>query len=500
MSGETPPRPVLKHRDSKVKFYREDKCPIGTMSSDTDAQGSHHPSTPSARVPQIINSNLTSPEDAYDVNTYNQAHQMIAHSPPSRAQGSGMDRYYNSEAGPDVSHVNIHSGPPTTPTRQHARHQSTGADAYTATPPRVGTRRLTNPGGMRRPTLDAIPSEADITSSIIPILPVEMVSPRTTVDNYFGSPRQQAAPSGQTSAMPSTPPGRAVPQIRDGRPQYPQEAFLGSPRSRFDQVDMGTPLRTMFDQQGLPITVPQQGSPISSKRYDEHDYPVPTSPASYYPPSPSQQDQRRVLPGRDVYTQQSAQMPEDRQLRQARQTTGRHDSEETLQGVYDEKKPSIPRDSFAVPAQRQSDAYLQPDQGGMRRRTTREVEDDGETIKVKGGMFSQLLRLTGKSSNSAQGQASEVMGHSTSVDLPGSRPRAASVASTVFGADEFEPDDPRIRGKKQPKKNADWHETQVDKDMAGDGHGVLTQHKRKRRASVQLHVSGQLAISHTVLS
>jgi hypothetical protein len=70
--------------------------------------------------------------------------------------------------------------------------------------------------------------------------------------------------------------------------------------------------------------------------------------------------------------------------------------------------------------------------------------------------------------------------------------KVGSTASTTFGAGELDNEDPRVTGvkpQKQDGRRASFSDMLFKRDVEDDG--VFTG-KRKRRASIQRHVAGEL--------
>jgi len=123
----------------------------------------------------------------------------------------------------------------------------------------------------------------------------------------------------------------------------------------------------------------------------------------------------------------------------------------------------------------------------MRRRTTREVEeDDTDFYHVISGVLIQLFRL-GRSQTLRRRvsiQRSEGPG-----ELPTMRSlnlkRGESTATTAFGAEELDDEDPRVSGQKKNKNRRNRFGDFVS-SMSTDGD---TGGKKTRRASITYYVA-----------
>lgn len=160
------------------------------------------------------------------------------------------------------------------------------------------------------------------------------------------------------------------------------------------------------------------------------------------------------------------------------------------QGEYDEKAKysSQPhRDSeYRRPRSMSTDSRAEE----MHHRTTREVEDHLDEYHVKGGVFSQPLRLTGRSSTlrrRVSSQRSAVLGELPTMQSLGLK-RNESTATTAFGADELDPDDPRVTGQKKKARRYSFSELPFMRSLSADG---SASGKKKRRASIQYHVASE---------
>ncbi|ORX40266.1 hypothetical protein BD324DRAFT_270409 [Kockovaella imperatae] len=472
MSGQqqSPSRPAVRRHSSQVRFSRGDRSPIGTLTSEESSQGDSGTLRGRAQAP----SHTRGHSDFNDINTYPVA---------SETSHSGYTNpYYNSEA--DETELDTRSqrdSAQSSETIVAADHNRGGLrDSYTSTPPRIQTRRATNPTNMvppsdKRQDISTPPATmrgngpmnlptGGRPSMATPPAPApyveEMLSPKS-MPSEWGSPASQWQPQ-PPSPSPARPPSALKQTSASPIP-------TGPPIPGSTAGFMGQGFR-QFDQPG-PIYAPPP-------------FPPSTPAASHEPIAPQQGTDPGSEPRFSLREWQEYQ-----QRQQWAQNVGRHDSDETLTGGYpvNTEKPSVPRGSEAM--------HLEPvgpnEQTGMRRRTTREVEGNDEVHHVKGGVFSQLLRLAGRSNtlknrNMSIGASSQ----GTSGELPimenlGIRSRANSFTSTIFPMDELEPDDPRVTGKKPKPKDPNWDDLAYVQTT-----GVV----RKRKGSIQLHVAGETRV------
>ena len=499
MSGTPPTRPTPRRHSSQVRFSRVDKPPIGTLTSEDSSQGgsdrTYVPSRPNKMDPRSRDA-----DGPYDVNKL--SNPSAPQSPANRAPYAGS--YYNSEADDTEADVARRF-----PGADHGIAENNHRDSYTATPPRIANRRMSIAD--RDVPVDPIstrPSQTFATPPTAAIATVdEDISPCSTVPNEWSWQRsptpagrsptpangRSPTPAGRPSAMKQPSPNPLTHYA--GPPNI--SPYMGSPQPRQGSVAEYT-VHPRSDSIGreMPPRSPQYGSPKPNmmagyRRYDEKD------PYSGHSPVPNQS-----VPGSPRPSALAAAAPpgelrlsvsewEDYQRQQMRQSNGRHDSDETLQGgPYPDDKSKLPPQGAYISPCPNDPRYLNPgslDQCGMRRRTTREVEDDPETYRIKGGVFSQLLRLAGRSNTLQQRQVSVgASSQGTSAELPtmtnlGLRSRANSAASTVFQGNEYEPEDPKITGKVVQARRPEWEDTAYE---ATSEHG-----HRRRRSSIQLHVA-----------
>ena len=503
----SPNRPALRRQDSKVRFSRGDMSPVGTMASDSTVHGVHH---------HYHHDDPQDEQELYDANSYPFTNET------SRSEDNGG--FYRG-----VSEDEMTLDPHDSQSQRYGDYDEPvrAPDVYTSTPPRVGTRRWTN-SQQQRPPLDTLLSEEAVeqvnnSSNMI-------ISPRgsTIVGNYdspSGPPPQNRSPyqhSPQTRPSSALRASLVIPSNGPGSPQRvkPQEAVIerldyprGSP-ARLSMPNIGaTPPRRIAEQHrssapnGSPIIgSPQFGSPSPRqpvrqsptpdaynrpqgyRRYDDYDRP--TDRLSPVPPYQSPRN--------------SGAFQGDGWDREHRYAQGRHDSDSTLRndlfekrkygpGEYEEKAKSSPRPDQDY---RRSRSMSDETRGGdMRRRTTREMEGDTESYHVKGGVFSQLLRLTGRSATlrrRVSSQRSAAPGDLPTMKSLGLR-RVDSAVSTAFGADELDPDDPRVTGQKKTRRRSSFSELPFMRSLSTDGDVTG---KKKRRASIQLHVASKLFHLH----
>ena len=512
MSGTPPSRPGMRRHSSAVRFSRGDRSPIGTLTSDDSTQGVARPPNQSAPHDQ---------SGAYDVNAYPVV---------SETSASGYTNpYYNSEADDTEleSRTQRESAASSETITPGSRIQ---VDPYTATPPRVSTRRMTNPSAATPPpevrqqfaTPPGVHRDDEMVSPRSN--PSEWDSPRPDwqpqsatparrplpSDSLAQSPRQPGTPSdwGSPRAQwqpqpPSPSPARLPSALKNASPamqpytgnSYSPSAspFMGS-QQRYPEFPTRRPTETRPSPAfGPPGADAQPGF----RQYDADDSTPPEAQAPLYPPTQAQMpfghheenvpaEPRFSLSEWQEYQRQqqrrSEHDPDDGQRRQQQwQSDGRHDSDETLRDGYtvNSEKPPLPQGDGR---------YLQADDGSMRRRTTREMEDDEQSYQVKGGVFSQLLRLAGRSNTQlrrrqmSQGTSSQGEGEAPTMSNLGIRSRASSVASTLFHGEEIELEDPRMTGKKPKHKRPTWEET---------GYTHTDAHGRRRKSSIQLHVASE---------
>jgi hypothetical protein len=277
--------------------------------------------------------------------------------------------------------------------------------------------------------------------------------------------------------MPSKVPGS--PQRAMESVDYPGSPVRGS-AFRSSMPNIGTPPRRPLEQHrgSAPVLSPvvgsrqlretPRGSPQPNdfrgyRRGDEYERPTERDHLSPVPPYQSPRNSYREWDGE----------------KHDKRYTDRYDSQATLRGEYEENFTAAPRRGRSM----SDDTRRQP----MQRRTTREVEDDDDTssYRVKGGVLSQLLRLTGKGSTLRR-RVSSRGGFSSAGDLPTMQSlglkKTTSTASTVFGADELDPDDPRVTGQKKKNRRGSFGDLPFTRSASKGG--------RPRRASIQYHVAG----------
>ncbi|WVQ96776.1 hypothetical protein IAU59_003883 [Kwoniella sp. CBS 9459] len=548
MSFSQPTRPVLKPGDrqnSKVRFSRDELAPI--RSDPSDFLPSHDP-TPAR--PSIVSTYEDAPEgDYYDTDasfpfhaepvelseSVDDPNQYPQHA--MYAQGGAPAGYYREVPGEDMqddtSHYDYHP----------QAHTVTAAhgDGYTSTPPRVTGRRWSS--AQHRPTLDTLHSaEEDLYNPTITSSPrASQVIQPNDIPSPYARPR-----SALRSSLVQR--DRGVDQFQQSQQQ---QNHIGSPRQLYTEYDQQptppriarasaphigyTPPRRMLEQHRFSVPSagsPRQASPrlspspdvFSPSQAQGHRGSINSqtqrySPAPPYPVEEEWNDRRGSRgrggdDGKDRMWEEGEREREGEKDNRFRYDGGHNDSDETL---YEEKVSSKSKYSPAPRGRQRSlsdSSRLNPnhdsrDQGGMRRRTTRQLEeddddDDSRSYHVKGGVFSQLLRLTGRtntmrrriSSRSGFGGASSGPGLLPTMKSLGLR-RLDSRTSTTCGAEELDPDDPRVTGQKKKKNRrnslSDLPFMRTDTSESG-----MT-YKRKRRASIQLHVADILTRQQFVL-
>jgi hypothetical protein len=493
MSGQSP-RPALKRQSSKVRFSRGDMSPVGTMVSDTDNQGGStlHQSGP-VHPPALINPFRDLNSEAYDINSY----PFGASTEIALSQSQDNGTYDNTTMN---THNNGYMGVPTDNPYEDAPGEH---DPYTTAPPRMSSRRFppgnnTTPTQGHRPTLDALLPQNNMQYSSAEI------SPRNTagMDSYIMPPvHTSPAPRPASALRPSIVNNYPSPQQR---PIHEMEQYAdyqnGSPRARAS-IPASAPRRLMEQQRpSIPQGSPRDSGQIGSPR--NHQSP---RPSEQFRPGPGYrrneyEDRTGLTPGptyqRPSYFAQNHQEYEQRPPMEERQ---RYDSEATLTGdePYKEKKFSADRPSISRPR-----ASSDTSDREMRRRSTKELEDaETGTYAVKGGVFSQLLRLTtGRNSMRRRQSSRGIAASSRATSCAGDEVptlkslglhKTGSIASTTFGTGELDSEDPRITGvKPQPfNRRASFSDMLFKRDI--EDVGVFTG-KRKRRASIQRHVAGEL--------
>ena len=509
------PRPVLKRSNSKVRFSRADMSPVGTMASDSTVHGVHGQHS---RPPQT-GPGTGAPSDpyaydqgqgAYDINSYPFSEDIslsTSNAPEDHPLSGHAGGYYREVASEDELHPHD---------SQSQQYQSN--DGYTATPSRVGGSRQW--GVAQRPGLDTLLSADQLTQMDGDVSPRGSTAGGIPYENpsraaYQGSPHARPASALRSSlVMPSHPPGS--PQ-RGADGDYPGSPLRGS-AIRASVPNMHTSPRRVLEQHrgsappefGSPtMGSPRFGSPRGSpnpaiRRYPEYEQAGPGVGLDRLSPVPPYGSPR------SSFNRPAPPYAQERDWDEARRNErygGRHDSDTTLQGEYDDGKPALGSDRRGGGHDEKGHGgknyrrarSMSSDSGksvaeGMRRRTTREVEDDEESYRVKGGVFSQLLRLTGRSNTlrrrvSSRGASS--MGGAG--ELPTMKSlglkRAQSGASTIFGTEELDRDDPRVTGqKKTARRRNSWSDLPFSRTSNSGAAGG----ERKRRASIQFHVAGAL--------
>ncbi|KAK4686118.1 hypothetical protein P7C73_g4009, partial [Tremellales sp. Uapishka_1] len=463
------PRPSLKpgdRRDSKVRFSRAETEPVGTMASDSTAHGVHHPRTepPFQPPPQA--------QQVYDINDY--------------------------PFGEEIALTESRDQEPEAPPAEY--EQTTNLDdAYTPPPARVGARRYTNTQ-IHRPTLDTLLSgeTAHYESPNQNISPrgSTMIDPNLNAETFaYQSPRPNVRAS---LVMPSSP---------------RQEVFVeGSPRDRGMRASIqDTPSRRLLEYQraSLPNHSPVIASPqFGSPRMPPHRTTPAQSPVvdvfnrsrEYDRPAYYEQDRERLSPVPPYqHTPRGSYAQRDKDREEYYEREKRHfGSDATLRGDYDEPFDRRGRDREKVRNKeyRRARSLSSETNHGMRRRTTREIEEqeEEEDYQVKSGVFSQLLRITGgmrrrhSHNHGMESRSTSAAGG----DLPTMKSlgmkRRSSAASTVYGG-ELDDYDPRVTGQ---KKRVGRGRRGSMGDFEGDG-------KKKRRASIQYHVADIITRQNFIL-
>ncbi|WVR06201.1 hypothetical protein IAU60_003231 [Kwoniella sp. DSM 27419] len=524
MSFSQPSRPALKpgdRRDSKVRFSREELAPVRSDPSDFGPSHSGEPAHDPRRE-------YAGEQDVY--------HDIDTGSYPFHAEPIEMTE---SVDGPSAPGPGYYREVPAEETNEEIvmgqyelnRPIGQASDAYTATPPRVaGARRWSS--AQHRPTLDTLHS-AEEDPYYQPPTSFSPQGPQVVYTNEVPTPTGRVAPVLRSSFA-----HREQPTSSPRSAEYPGYEHPGTPsryshlRASAPTISYTPPARTLEQHRySVPNGSPNRASPRLAPHPDvfspasgarsslaERRY----SPAPPYPVE-EEWDGRRGSRGKGP-TDSKEQMWEEEDRDRKFRYEGHNDSDETL---YDEKRdrdqskysPS-PRDDQKYRRQRSlsdssrldvpdryRDRNRDRDNGGMRRRTTRQLEeddDDASSYHVKGGVFSQLLRLTGRT-NTMRRRISSRSGVSAGASAgPGMLPtmkslglrRIDSRASTAFGAEELDPDDPRVTGQKKKKNRRNsLSDLPFMRTDSGDFGGP----KKKRRASIQLHVADILTRQQFVL-
>ncbi|ORY21980.1 hypothetical protein BCR39DRAFT_552470 [Naematelia encephala] len=494
------PRPALKRQNSKVRFSRTDMSPVGTMASDSTVHGVHG-------------------QHSYRQNEQDQGYE-------EQEMYDGSEQPFTTEMDLSLSRDDprddggYYQGVPQAQAEVKREYGDVPpVDGYTSTPPRVSARRWSNsPATQHRPTLETLISGNEV-QSYHPL--GDLVSPRTSSFGRAPEPYQNSPQPRPSSAFR---PALVLPPNAPGSPHQAQAQhaiverldYPGSPQRnmRPSVPNIGTPPRTTYEQHRSSVPVfqsPQIGSPRHTprgspnpellqqhrgsgfRRYD--DYPGPDQRLSPVPPYQSPRQSQSYYTGdRGDYRERYYE---------------KRDSEATLRGDDDEKgkgSPTRDRDRSYRRPRSMSDDSTRSRSGDMRRRTTREIEgDEDNSYHAKGGVFSQLLRLTGRGSTLRRRVSSRGPGAMSAAssaqggDLPtmGSLgiKRSETTTSTVFGADELDPDDPRVTGQKKKKNRRNsWAELPFTRSSFSAGGN-----RRNRRASIQLHVADILTRQQFVL-
>ncbi|OCF62312.1 hypothetical protein L486_01980 [Kwoniella mangroviensis CBS 10435] len=508
-----PPRPALKpgdRKDSKVRFSREELAPI--RSDPSDFLPSHDPVQHQHQRASVV-SNYSDAQEGGELE-YHDSNSYPFHSEPVEL-GVSTDTVE-----PTVGQVQ--TGYYREIPDQEEYHEQTQRDVYTAAPSRVvGGRRWSS--AQHRPTLDTLHSTEE-----------EYHHQKQIITS---SPRGSIAQQVYHEDAPS--PYRPPSALRSSLVHRDREIVNGSPRSGFyTEADLPpsganrvarssapnigyTPPRRMLEQHRFSVP---NGSPNMNTARNQDVY----SPGMgngrgtfgererrYSPVPPYQQEDHEHEQRRDSHAQGQVQTYDDGKDRlwvedPSMEKRTRSDSDETLYGEQDQKAKYSPNVRGRQRSLSDSSKLAVPDkEGGMRRRTTRQLEeddDDASSYHVKGGVFSQLLKLTGRT-NTMRRRISSRSGFGGGESKgPGLLPtmkslglrRLDSTASTTVGADEFDENDPRVTGqKKKHKRRNSLSDLPFMRTSTGDS--MLPGGRRKRRASIQLHVADILTRQQFVL-
>ena len=559
-------RPNLRRQSSKVRFSRGDMSPVGTMVSDTDAPGgpgydpsvlhaAHRPNpplnnlnnSPMAQSPRHggNNDNNNNQQAVYDINSYpfdGSTKISLSH---SRDQGpvNQNDRWR------DMNEEQVPLNP---------YENSAEQDHYTSTPPRPSARRWTNANANANASPNTYTASPTQRPSLGPLLPINDtryasadISPRNTMgmepyqlpplpaspaqrpsstlrpsiinnlaspqrgsaqEGELGSPRGSVQPGSPVPNRPSIQPGGPVPNrpsIQSGSPGPNRPSIQScTPVPNRPSIQSGNPgQRRPYDQHrpsggmGSPRPEPIRSSMAPGYRRAEYEERTGLTPAPGYGP-----------PRNSYFTRERDDYPQDQRYRRVDDEFDRprYDSDVTLRGEeYDEKTLKGPPTRRPRASSDTSDHRDRDRDRDMRRRSTKEMESaeqgdqaDQGGYAVKGGIFSQLLRLTGRSGagmrrrqSSSKGLALSSRNTSTCGELPTMQSlnlkRVASVASTTFGGGELDEDDPRVTGQKPAsKRRASFSDMLFRSESMTEDLGPFSG-KRRRRASIQKHVAGE---------
>lgn len=498
--SNNPLPPTEPRRQSTVRFSRGDMSPIGTMASDSTINGPHvHPTPLQFQQEQAaarLRAQAQSPSQSSPArNSYIAASQQPLTSireaspqPPQPRQY--LDAAYDGATYPLTSEVSL--GPSEAP-RSEANSEYYGAphdetetlapgdsesvryaaiaDSYTVAPPRVSGRRQTL--DMHGAAMDA-----------------DMMSPRSTTaygqyDDFIAfdprqsparAPQQRHSVTGVDQPLLQASPGggRAYP-YRASESAIPPRVTPSPRNNRVDDLIGGSPYALPDQRYADPRMVSQ---------------PDVFSPRTGY----GNREERPSLGSLPQYSSPRSSAQNEIPRFYEKQAPWGEPQETTYQRPDWEDDRSGGRGSYA-----RARANSESRGTGMRRRTTREVEaDEEDTYRVKGGVFSQLLRLTGQGTSSTMRRrfsskaGSEAPAPTTMKNL--GLKRVDSVASTAWGMEDLDPDDPRLTGvkkkKKQRARSASFSDLLFRKEN-GHSDTESVSGRRHRRASIQLHVAGK---------
>jgi hypothetical protein len=462
---------ILRRQSSKVRFAADDTVhDVGTGPTDQS------PSQPTRQASQSARSEL----EHYEISTNPfRPVEMV-----SRTQATNDGTYHPNLSGEERI-APYPTGPPPLPRSVADTHPS---DGYTPVPARLAGRH--QPGILsHRPTLDTVYSannqddRQDDPHLGAPRGPVDPSQNRTYLDQSVQHSPHSAASnnSGQSRNNSSM---QANPQVGYRGPDIAAPPQVYNPANRSPRGPDNYPQYP----QNMP---PMQGSPRDSRSGTDpyFSYRQYGEPGNIVYSSPREVPQHLPLPPPDM----------------------RRESDTTLRGEEEDKYSKGSNNSSAYASKNRFSrprSWSDSSESKVRRRNTQEVEaareisQDGESYHARGGVLSQLLRLTAGSglrrrptATGGDGQASAISSRATSTvggDFPTlsnlGMKRSYSTASTLYGGhDEYDDLDPRVTGQKK-KKN-------MRTMSLGDLMHLRDHDGRKRQKEVvKLHVAGKLGV------
>ncbi|RXK38545.1 hypothetical protein M231_04177 [Tremella mesenterica] len=534
MSSPQQNNPPEVRRQSVVRFSRGDRSPIGTMASDSTINGPHvHPTPLQLQQAQArARQQQQNQQQQYLQQQQQQLQQQLEFQQQQQQQ--------RQDASPRASQTYL--GAPLEPSHLPPRGQSPGSQQ--------SIEEGQPPPGQRSPQSQATTniqhySQEAFDGATYPLTSEVSLGPTEAGSDYYGvgDDRETLAPGDSESVR-----YVQLQEMEDSYTAPPQRVIRGgrqsetnnnpplelSPRSTIDAQGYEDYRTYVARQQQSPSGQLHPSSPLRGPVVQDQGYLSPLSlPASQAPRGfrdsrlsrinvqIGDEDIRgspRASPSRgaqgDMYNQQNnPNIPHRPSLGPAPAYSSPRGSlgtmpyyvlddmrraswtrEQAANLVYPDERvqPTVPHRKDRHRPRSLSHSRRPSDQA-MRRRTTREMEDDDEddSYKVKGGFMSSLLRLTGQGSSTMRRRLSSKAG--SEVETRPRNPRRPSLkkndsfASTVFGADELEEDDPRLTEKQKKKRSHSISDFFNKKDDYGSDAGSVAS-RRPRRASIQVHV------------